>query len=554
MKYVNFHQKKIIYIGFRPEHKIESDFIYLNVLKDNQNYQITKSDNITENDFINNDIIICGCFLQNSNHILLMTKYLEKIIFYITEPIEYTNRRMYKLYSKNYINLSIGCVSEKQNNIKHPHYMDVGLTPEKIAQTNDYIKNITYNEVINKKFCCLINGHDMGKTHIGIYDRLKSIGEIGCPNNIYKKITKFQKKYLFTICPENFKTNTSGFVTEKLYLAVVAGTIPIYYGDLDDIDKKIFNMDRIIYFDPSSELSIINAILQIRNLMSDKNKLYEFYKQQPFCDTAISTYNLMIDNLKLRINNFINLEEYNKSLLTDIHIVPPIDHNKKINGIEHIAWINLDRSSDRRNHMENILSNIKIPNKRIQAIDGKAIDLSNFKLLERPMTNYEKACVLSHIKAYSHFVNIPGKYFLVVEDDITFKNLKFIDSDLESIIKNSPDFDILMLSKTCNKQFNSLYTKWDPSIYSAVSYVISKNGLDKLLKKAKFENNNFNFYQPISISDFFLYSGLNTYVYKYNFISTLDETSTIHPEHLPIHRNSSLIQYISLINDTVFNN
>ena len=551
---------KILYIGFWQNHCLESDFIYLNALKDS-NYDITKSDNITENDFINNDIIICGSFLQNPNHVLLVTKYLDKIIYNITEPVDLNNRLMYKLYSKNFFNLTIGYVSEKQNNIKYPHYLNI--TPEKITQTNNYVQNITYDEVINKKFCCLIDEHDIGKTITDIYNRLKIIEHIDCPSNLFnnfpnelfKKIgrTEYLKNYLFTICPENFVTKFSGYVTDKLFNIVDAGTIPIYYGDLDDIDKQIFNINRIIYFDPTSNISIIKAVVQISKLLSDKNKLYEFFKQPIFCDSALSTYSKIIENLKIRVNNYINKKDYNQSLLTDINIVPPIDHNVKINGIDHIAWINLDRSQDRRLHMENILSKLRVPNTRIQAVDGKITDLSTIKLLEAQMTNYEKACTLSHIKSISHFKNIKGKYFMVLEDDVSFNNLKFFDFDLKTIIKNAPKFDLLLLEKKYNQNLSSLYTKWNSSMYSTACYIISRNGIEKILKKATFENSNFCVYKPLNVADNYLYNGLDTYVYKYNFVSTLDETSLIHPNHLGIHKHSSLIHYISMLNDLVFN-
>lgn len=556
---------KILYIGFWPDHKIESDHIYLNALKGN-NYIIEKSDVISEQILSKYDVIICGSFLHNPQDVFILSKYYDKVIYNVTEPVEFNNKAMYQVYSKNLINLTVGCVKENETHIKYPHYMDWGLSIDKMLEANNLVSQITFEQVINKKFCCLINRHDMGKTRTDIYHKLKLLGQIDCPGNLFNNYpneqferigrTNFQKEYLFSICPENFMTKNPGYVTEKLFMGCLAGTIPIYYGDLDPIDKSIFNMGRVLLFDPTSESSICNLYYKILELMTNPTKLYEFYTQPIFNSSAIQTYGLILENFKLRINNFINGKPYNQSLLTGkSYELNTINHANKINGIDHIVWINLDRSPDRRVNMEKILGQINIPNTRISAVDGTKEDISVYNYLQRPLTNYEKACVLSHIKAYSYLKNISGNYFLVLEDDINLINLKYFNLDLDKIIKQSPKFDILMIQKIHHNQLEKKYEKWNPDIYSTAAYVISKKGLEKLLKQADYieSTNKFNIYQPLSVADYFLYRDLETWVYKYNFLSTDDESSIIHPDHLSIHKNSSLVQLTAIFNDLVFN-
>jgi GR25 family glycosyltransferase involved in LPS biosynthesis len=547
---------KILYIGFWTEHKIQEDHIYLNVLKDGD-YIIEKSEVITDEILSKYDIIICGSFINDIKDMLIITKHLDKIIYNITEPIEFNNILMYKIYLKNLINLSVGCIEDGKNTIKYPHYMDYGLTEEKIMEMNEYILTFSHRELLSKKFCCLINRHDLGQTRTGIFNKINLIDKIDCPsslfnnypNNVFEKMGRinFQKEYLFSICPENHVTKLNGYVTEKLYMACIAGTIPIYYGKLDDIDKQIFNINRIILFDPTSEESITNAYLKVLKLMANYNDLFEYYKQPIFCDSAIETINKIKYNLKFRLNNFIN----NKNEL--------INNNNfsKLNGIDHIVWINLDRSLDRKYKMEKQFENIKIPITRISAIDGKIEDYSSFNYLERPMTNYEIAVTLSHIKAYSYLSSVEGNYFFVLEDDVKLDNLKFFKSNLNKIISEAPTFDILLIQKIYTKPLKNLYTKWNPDIYSTAAYIITKEGCNKLINTAaKYEesNNNFAIMSRLSIADYFLYYKLNTWVYKYNFISTLDEESIIHPEHINIHINSSNYQYNTIINDLVLNN
>jgi hypothetical protein len=54
----------------------------------------------------------------------------------------------------------------------------------------------------------------------------------------------FHKK--FNICPEN--VDASGYVTEKLFDAFAAGTIPIYLGDDNNPEPKVINRNEVIFF------------------------------------------------------------------------------------------------------------------------------------------------------------------------------------------------------------------------------------------------------------------------------------------------------------------
>jgi GR25 family glycosyltransferase involved in LPS biosynthesis len=209
----------------------------------------------------------------------------------------------------------------------------------------------------------------------------------------------------------------------------------------------------------------------------------------------------------------------------------------KINGIDKIVWINLERSIDRRIHMENLLKNINVPNTRIEAIDGltfkreeliKKYNINPIKMLSLR----EICCTLSHIKAISSLKDCPGQYFMICEDDILFDNIKYINLDLKSIIKKAPKFDILMLYKNNVIHVDKEYLSWKEellrgNIYDgAVCYIISKEGM----KKFNIRNNNM-----INVSDRFIFERLNTIIYKYNLCSTLNVESTIHPHHIKTH-------------------
>ena len=218
----------------------------------------------------------------------------------------------------------------------------------------------------------------------------------------------------------------------------------------------------------------------------------------------------------------------------------PIDYSK-INGISSINWINLDRSPDRQKNMESLLNNVNVPNNRISAIDGKKEALDNYRNDDK-FTNYEIACTLSHIKAINSLKGSHGEYFMVCEDDITFDNLKYFNESLDDIIKSSPKFDILMVYN--NHEFElEHYQKWKPGIFGAVAYIITKDGINKFINEvAEYQNGIYKLYKPIEVADIFIYKYLNTIVYKYCFICTQFDNSTIHNNHLSGHEKNHFRQ------------
>ena len=89
--------------------------------------------------------------------------------------------------------------------IPHIDYKDKSL----FSDVNNYVKNC---DTKIKKFCCLINRHDMKNTRTSIYNSLKEIDTINCPSNLFNNCSneelnnignkEYIKKYKFNICPE----------------------------------------------------------------------------------------------------------------------------------------------------------------------------------------------------------------------------------------------------------------------------------------------------------------------------------------------------------------
>ena len=343
----------------------------------------------------------------------------------------------------------------------------------------------------------------------------------------------------------------------------------IYCSYKEDIKIKNYLIEMIYNIFNSSYLS---SCLEITgpylfkkfindNIYLKNNIINNDWKNSYFTD--INTNNIIIkvsydnyyeENNYLMNNHYSTLYEQ-RNVYNNINL----DYNK-INGITAILWINLERSENRRNNMEELFKNINIPNIRINAIDGKynnVKDVINIEF-ERELSNYEIACTLSHLKAVNYLKNLEGEYFMICEDDISLDTILLFNNDLNDIIKKSPKFDVLLINKIFRYRFDQLYPEWNDywknniQIAGAGCYIISRSGINKIINNAEYiddENFIFNTNKKFDVSDIYLYANLETFVYKYNFISMVYEESTIHNDHLMANNLSHNFHLREIIND-----
>lgn len=265
---------------------------------------------------------------------------------------------------------------------------------------------------------------------------------------------------------------------------------------------------------------------------ADKIKLY----------TILSTNTLKIKQKVEQIKHIFN----KTPLISDDEQI------RMFNGIDHICSINLDRSVERRKHMENCLKAFQ--SIRISGIDGKIEPVLSYIPTKTTLSPLNIACTLSHIKAISYLSTLDGQYFMICEDDITLKNLKLMKNDLATIIKNAPaNFDILKIHKTYYKPLDDLYTYLPRWIPSAVCYIITKSAVRKFMSTvARYQDGKFTFIKKkLAIAEEYIYPSMNTCIYKYNVVSCLNKTSTIHPSDLPGHRETSDVQLSFIIHDLI---
>ena len=225
-----------------------------------------------------------------------------------------------------------------------------------------------------------------------------------------------------------------------------------------------------------------------------------------------------------------------------------------LDGIDCIYWINLDRSIDRKQKMEQLFTDpifLGKPIKRIEAIDGKNVILRDkIKMKNKRNTDLEYACLISHLNAIKTFSETEYDIALIFEDDVTLEFKKFWKTSLKQIIAKAPvDWEIIQLCYNTTQVLSSEYTlnNYKNNNYGGIAcmaaYIINNNAAKKFINDTyDKKTNRYNLLDyHTHEADHYLYKCLRTYTYKYPyFIYPTDNNSTLHPEDLSSHIRSKL--------------
>lgn len=167
-----------------------------------------------------------------------------------------------------------------------------------------------------EKFACLISRADESGLRTEMYNALSKMGRVVCPSKLFhnddslktqfddNKVAYLQQ-YRFNVCPEN--TNADGYTTEKVFEAIAAGCIPVYWGNNNQPESKILNQDAIIFWD--KENGGKNAIKRIKELNADPKLLDTFMQQPRLLPNAEEEILQMLNELYERLQNLVNSEK-----------------------------------------------------------------------------------------------------------------------------------------------------------------------------------------------------------------------------------------------------
>ena len=153
-----------------------------------------------------------------------------------------------------------------------------------------------------------------------------------------------------------------------------------------------------------------------------------------------------------------------------------------------VYYINLDRSSARRELLESKfrdygLSPIRVPavdGKKIKNIKGGSADGINF-VSSFSLTPYEVACTLSHFRAIERARDDGHDLALVLEDDMAPDLIPYWEETLHQVIAKLPeDWTVINLNPSCELKKLSSYSK--RHCWSAEAYLINRKGMEHILK------------------------------------------------------------------------
>ena len=222
-----------------------------------------------------------------------------------------------------------------------------------------------------------------------------------------------------------------------------------------------------------------------------------------------------------------------------------------LDGIDIIYWINLDRSYERKTHMDNLFQDDvfkNIPTERISAIDGKLPKkvYSKLNLKYKQKNDYEYACLLSHLETVRKFSETDYNVAMIMEDDITLEFKKYWRKSVKQILANAPsDWEIIQLCYiTVNndpRKFKEYEINTQNKCVSAAAYLI-KNRVAKKLIRGIYNSSDGKYSIEPNVNhhaDCYLFYKCKTYTYKYPyFIYKTNNTSLLHPEDLVEHEQS----------------
>lgn len=163
------------------------------------------------------------------------------------------------------------------------------------------------------KFCSMIASNSADGLRKEMYEQINPIAHVDSAGKYMHNDDALQYEfgddksaylqgYIFNICPEN--SSAYGYTTEKIFEAITAGCIPIYWG-AEFADKQVINEDAVIRW--NREDNGHSAVRQVNELYSNPKLLHEFLSQPRLLLTAeeyiLDTFATMESKLRAILSN-----------------------------------------------------------------------------------------------------------------------------------------------------------------------------------------------------------------------------------------------------------
>lgn len=218
-------------------------------------------------------------------------------VFYTGENVQLESHRQYRDHAlPKKMDLSIGYeYLPHEKYCRFPLWMMAVFPPDASERSIiDGCNKMAYPDTGSReKFASLIARHDTIGLRQSIYDEISKIGRVDCDgaflqnNNVLKSMhnddkIRFLRNYRFNICPEN--SNVYGYVTEKVFDAILAGCIPIYWGSDNRPEPDILNQNAILFWNAGHCND--GLVDKVRELHQSESSFNEFSRQPRFLPHA----------------------------------------------------------------------------------------------------------------------------------------------------------------------------------------------------------------------------------------------------------------------------
>ena len=239
------------------------------------------------------------------------------VVFFTGENVHDAEHQPYANYllGRNRVKLAVGFDwIEEPNYLRLPLWIpflfDPTLDEDGIRKRCKELRH----PIIGKrdKFAALVARYDWRGTRTQIYDAVQHIAPIGCPSLVHHNDDELKTKYsdnkieylrqfACNICPEN--SNSYGYVTEKVFEAIAAGCIPVYWGSYNMPERDILNQDAIIKWNMNGDNSANIALME--DLFAHPERLQEYMAQPRLLPQAEEHIISMMQELEQRLRDLV---------------------------------------------------------------------------------------------------------------------------------------------------------------------------------------------------------------------------------------------------------
>jgi len=230
-------------------------------------------------------------------------------VFYSGENLMSNRFSEYRVaYEKRFFDLSLGFEKDHTNYLRLPIWLLTLFDPEAdYIAIKEKVQQLTRPCLDNRTgFCSIVASHDWNGVRGRIMDNLSAVNNITSGgtfrNNTNDLKIRFNNnkrdfisQYKFNICPEN--SDEPGYVTEKLFQAIEAGCIPIYWGAGNNPEPEIINNKAVIFWNDKAGKN--ELVEKVNDIWENESVYRDFFFQErlmPNASEIIWTYYTQLHN------------------------------------------------------------------------------------------------------------------------------------------------------------------------------------------------------------------------------------------------------------------